>query len=166
MINKCVDIEFEEIFGIINDAAQAYHGVIPEDAWHEPYMSRDELSSEIEAGVEFWGAYVDERLVGVMGVQYKQDVTLIRHAYVLTSERRNGIGTRLLTQLERETSKPILIGTWAEASWAIEFYKKNGYRLISGKERGMLLDKYWFISDVQADASVVLADARWVRGDR
>ena len=101
-----------------------------------------------------------------MGVQYKQDVTLIRHAYVLTSERRNGIGTRLLTQLERETSKPILIGTWAEASWAIEFYKKNGYRLISGKERGMLLDKYWFISDVQADASVVLADARWVRGDR
>ena len=165
MIKKCSEVEFETICGIINDAAQAYQGVIPEDAWHEPYMSQDELRSEIKAGVEFWGYYVDERLVGVMGVQDKQDVILIRHAYVLTSERRNGIGTRLLTHLERETSKPILIGTWSDANWAIEFYKKNGYRLISDEERGMLLSKYWSISHVQASASVVLTDTRWIRGD-
>ena len=165
MIKKCSDVEFEVICDIINDAAHAYHGVIPEDAWHEPYMSRDELMSEIRAGVVFWGYYVDEQLVGVMGIQDKQDVILIRHAYVLTSERRNGIGTRLLTYLERETSKPMLVGTWSDAKWAIEFYKKNGYRLISDEERGMLLSKYWSISHVQASASVVLANAQWIRGN-
>jgi len=165
MIKKCLDVELQAIYDIINDAAQAYRDVIPEDAWHEPYMRREELSTEIRAGVEFWGYYVSGRLVGVMGVQDKPGVTLIRHAYVLTNQRRKGIGTRLLKYLEHETSKPILIGTWSDASWAIEFYKKNGYRLVSSEERGMLLNKYWSVPQDQANASVVLADTRWVRGD-
>ena len=165
MIKKCLGVELQAIYDVINDAAQAYCDVIPEDAWHEPYMRREELRSEISAGVEFWGYYVNARLVGVMGVQDKEDVTLIRHAYVLTNQRRNGIGTRLLKYLEHETSKPILIGTWSDASWAIEFYKKNGYKLVSSEERGMLLNKYWSVSQDQANASVVLADTRWVRGD-
>ena len=161
MIKKCLDVELQAIYDIINYSAQAYRDVIPEDAWHEPYMTREELSNEILAGVEFWGYYVSGRLVGVMGVQDKQDVTLIRHAYVLTNQRRKGIGTRLLKYLEHETSKPILIGTWSDASWAIEFYKKNGYRLVSSEERGMLLNKYWSVPQDQANASVVLADTRW-----
>jgi len=165
MIKKCLDVELQAIYDIINNAAQAYRGVIPEDAWHEPYMRREELSREIRAGVQFWGYYVNGRVVGVMGVQDKQNVTLIRHAYVLTNQRRNGIGTRLLKYLEHETSKPILIGTWADANWAIEFYKKNGYRLVSSEERGMLLNKYWCVPQDQANASVVLADTRWARGD-
>jgi len=157
-------VELHTICDIINDGAQAYRDVIPKDAWHEPYMSQEELSTEIHAGVGFWGYYVNRRLVGVMGVQDKQDATLIRHGYVLANQRHNGIGTRLLKYLEHETSKPILIGTWAKAGWAIEFYKKNGYRLASSEEHGMLLNKYWSVPQNQANASVVLIDTRWVRG--
>jgi len=165
MIKRCSDVELESILTVINDAAQAYYGVIPQDAWQEPYMAKDELKSEICAGVQFWGYYVKDCLVGVMGIQDKQDVTLIRHAYVCTSERRNGVGTKLLEHLEEYSKKPILIGTWADATWAIEFYKKNGYRLILGDERGMLLDKYWTVSIEQASASIVLANAKWAGSD-
>ncbi|MDP6770901.1 MAG: GNAT family N-acetyltransferase [Anaerolineales bacterium] len=165
MIKRCLDVELETVLAVINDAAQAYYGVIPQDAWHEPYMARDELKSDIRAGVQFWGYYVKECLVGVMGVQDIQDVTLIRHAYVRTSERRSGVGTKLIKYLDECCNKPILIGTWADATWAIEFYKKNGYRLILGDERGMLLEKYWTVPTKQASASVVLANAKWTGSD-
>ena len=165
MIKRCLDVELESMLTVINDAAQAYYGVIPQDAWHEPYMARNELNGEIRAGVQFWGYYVKECLIGVMGIQDKQDVMLIRHAYVCSSERRNGVGTKLLEHLEECSKKPILIGTWADATWAIEFYKKNEYRLILGDERGMLLEKYWTVSTEQASASVVLANAKWTGSD-
>ena len=163
MIKRCLEVEINSILAVINDAAQAYHGVIPQVSSHDSYMDRDELSKEIRSGVQFWGYYVEENLVGVMGIQDKQDVTLIRHAYVRTSERRSGVGTKLLGWLEERSKKPILIGTWADAKWAIDFYKKNGYTLVSAEERGMLLEKYWTVSSSQADASVVLADPKWIR---
>ena len=111
---------------IINDAAQAYKGVIPEDRWHEPYMPFEALSKEIDSGVVFWGLEHDGQLLGVMGIQDKGEVALIRHAYVWTRAQKRGVGTKLLQYLQTLTEKPILIGTWAAASWAISFYEKNG----------------------------------------
>ncbi len=161
MIRKCMDSDFEVIFEIINNAAQAYRGVIPVECWHEPYMPRGEIKDEIENEVCFWGLEEEEVLVGVMGIQDKGDVTLIRHSYVRSNKRNQGIGTRLLRFLESTTEKPILIGTWADASWAIEFYKKNGYRLLSEEEKNRLLRKYWEIPERQVVTSVVLANKRW-----
>ncbi len=163
MIKRCPQVEIDSILTVINDAAQAYKGVIPQALWHDSYMGRDELSNEIRSGVQFWGYYGNRSLVGVMGIQDKQDVTLIRHAYVRTSDRRSGVGTKLLKWLEKRSKKPILIGTWADAKWAIDFYKKNGYTLIKAEERGMLLEKYWSVLPSQAEASVVLADPKWIR---
>ena len=153
--------DFEMIFEIINDAAGTYKGVIPADRWHEPYMSRQELRNEIEAGVSFWGFEDEGTLIGVMGIQDKGDVTLIRHAYVRSSHRNRGIGTRLLRILESTTNKPILVGTWADAAWAIAFYQKNGYRLLSPGEKKGLLEKYWAIPERQVETSVVLANPKW-----
>ena len=150
MIRKCSDADFEMILEIINDAAKAYQGVIPADRWHEPYMSRQELTHEIETGVSFWGFEDKGMLIGVMGIQDKGDVTLIRHAYVRSSHRNRGIGTRLLRSLEPTTDKPILVGTWADATWAIAFYQKNGYRLLSAEEKKGLLKKYWAIPERQS----------------
>jgi N-acetylglutamate synthase-like GNAT family acetyltransferase len=161
MIRKCTDSDFEAIYEIINDAAQAYKGVIPKDRWHEPYMSRIQLRNEIEDGVSFWGIEEKHTLVGVMGIQDKGDVCLIRHAYVKTNRRKEGMGIRLLRHLEAMTEKPILIGTWADASWAIRFYQKNGYRLLSEAEKNALLKEYWDIPERQVQASVVLADRKW-----
>jgi N-acetylglutamate synthase-like GNAT family acetyltransferase len=161
MIRQCMDSDFEAIYGIINDAAQAYKGVIPEDRWHEPYMSRIQLRREMEDGVRFWGVEEERVLVGVMGIQDKGDVCLIRHAYIKTSRRKEGMGTRLLRHLESMTEKPILIGTWADATWAIRFYQKNGYRLLSEAEKNDLLRKYWNIPGRQVQTSVVLADRKW-----
>ena len=161
MIRQCTDSDFEAIYGIINDAAQAYKGVIPEDRWHEPYMSRIQLRREMEDGVHFRGVEEERVLVGVMGIQDKGDVCLIRHAYIKTSCRKEGMGTRLLRHLESMTEKPILIGTWADATWAIRFYQKNGYRLLSEAEKNELLRKYWNISGRQVQTSVVLADRKW-----
>jgi len=161
MIRKCMDSDFEVIFEIINNSAQAYRGVIPAECWHEPYMPRGEIKDEIENGVCFWGLEEEEALVGVMGIQDKGDVTLIRHSYVRSNERNQGIGTRLLRFLESTTEKPILIGTWADASWDIEFYKKNGYRLLPEEEKNRLLRKYWKIPELQVVTSVVLANKRW-----
>ncbi|MBW1779620.1 MAG: GNAT family N-acetyltransferase [Deltaproteobacteria bacterium] len=163
MIRKCIEADLETVYTIINDAAQAYKGVIPDDRWHEPYMSVEELRHEIEAGVTFWCLEQDGRLTGVMGVQDRGDVTLIRHAYVLTHAQKKGIGTRLLTHLERMIQGPILIGTWADAIWAISFYRKNGYTLLSEKEKNALLRKYWSIPKRQAETSVVLASRKWKR---
>ncbi len=161
MIRKCTDSDFETIYEIINDAAQAYKSVIPHDRWHEPYMTRIQLRHEIEDGVRFWGIKEEQPLIGVMGIQDKGDVCLIRHAYVKTNRRNKGIGTRLLRHLEAMTEKPILIGTWADATWAIQFYQKNGYRLLNEAEKNDLLRKDWNIPERQVETSVVLADRKW-----
>ena len=161
MIRQCIDSDFEAIYEIINDAAEAYRSVIPEDRWHEPYMSRDELSHEIKDGIIFWGAERNGQLIGIMGIQDKRVVTLIRHAYVRTGFQKQGIGTSLLHHFESATETPILIGTWADATWAISFYQKNGYQLVTTKEKTILLKKYWTIPDRQIETSVVLADCKW-----
>ena len=161
MIRKCLDNDFEAIYEIINDAAQAYKGIIPADRWHEPYMPPDQLQQEIAAGVNFWGAEENGRLTGVMGIQDKGEVTLIRHAYVRSVLRNQGVGSQLLRHLEAMTANPILIGTWAAATWAISFYEKNGYRLVSIDEKNHLLKKYWTIPERQIETSVVLAGAKW-----
>jgi GNAT superfamily N-acetyltransferase len=162
VIRKCAAEDLDAIFLIINDAATAYKGVIPADCWHEPYMSLEQLKWEIEDGVCFWGLADENGLIGVMGIQDKGEVTLIRHAYVRTDKRNLGIGTQLLRFLEAMTEKPILIGTWADATWALAFYRKNGYRLVSTDEKNRLLKEYWTISPRQIETSVVLAGAKWV----
>ncbi len=162
MIRKCTDKDVERIFEIVNDAAMAYKGMIPADCWHEPYMPLAQLKWEIADGVCFWGYEEQNKLMGVMGIQDKGQVTLIRHAYVRTEERRRGIGTQLLRYLEKTSDKPILIGTWADAAWAVAFYQKSGYRLVSTEEKNRLLKKFWTISPRQIETSVVLADAKWL----
>jgi N-acetylglutamate synthase-like GNAT family acetyltransferase len=158
MIRKCTESDFNTILEIINDAAQAYRGVIPEDRWNEPYMSIEELRAEIEDGIFFWGMERDGQLLGVMGIQDKGELTLIRHAYVWSRAQKMGIGTQLLKHLQSMTDKPILIGTWAAASWSISFYEKNGYSLVSEQEKNGLLRKYWSIPERQVEESVVLAN--------
>jgi GNAT superfamily N-acetyltransferase len=162
VIRKCAEPDFEALYGIINDAARAYKGVIPADRWHDPYMAAEELRREIRRGVEFWGYEEEGKLEGIMGLQDVQDVTLIRHAYVRSDHRRRGIGSELLRFLLRQTSKPVLIGTWAAAAWAIAFYEKHGFTRVSEREKSLLLKKYWTIPERQIETSVVLADARRV----
>ena len=161
MIRKCDDTDFEVIYEIVNDGAQAYKGVIPADRLKEPYMDREELRHEIDAGVEFWGYEEAGELLGVMGIQHVLDVTLIRHAYVQTARQNRGIGGKLLLHLRTMTSRPILIGTWADASWAIRFYEKHGFRVVTVEEKNRLLKKYWSIPDRQIETSVVLAEENW-----
>ncbi len=161
MIRRCVEGDFDAILEIVNDAAEAYRGVIPADCFHEPYMGAGELAAEISDGVEFWGFEDEGNLLGVMGIQDKGEVTLVRHAYVRTAARRGGIGTRLLLHLESLTERPILIGTWAAAVWAISFYEKNGFRLLPSEEGWRLLGKYWSIPGRQTETSVVLANRAW-----
>jgi N-acetylglutamate synthase-like GNAT family acetyltransferase len=160
-IRKAVTSDCESILTVINDAAQAYRGVIPDDCWHEPYMTAEDLAQEIADGVAFWIAESDGRPLGVMGIQDKGDVALIRHAYTTTTAQGRGIGTTLLGHLEATTVKPILVGTWADASWAIQFYRRNGFTVVSEEETGRLLRTYWSISPRQVETSVVLADRRW-----
>jgi len=161
MIRKCTQEDLAAICAIINDAAQAYKGVIPPDRWHEPYMPLEELQQEIARGVGFWGFEAGGELVGVMGIQDRGEVDLIRHAYVRTRSRNQGIGSELLRHLERLTPKPILIGTWADAAWAIRFYEGHGYRVLGRSETEMLLKRYWSIPKRQIATSVVLASPRW-----
>jgi len=160
MIRKCIESDINAIFEIINDAARAYKGVIPDDRWHEPYMSAEEIRHEIKTGVVFWGFEQEGCLAGVMGIQDKGEVTLIRHAYVLSRFRRQGIGEKLLKHLEDLTDKPILVGTWKDASWAIAFYRKHGYYLVSEEKKDRLLPKYWSIPERQIEISVVLANQK------
>lgn len=157
MITPSTQQDFARIYEIINDASAAYKGIIPEDCWHEPYMSKGELQRQIDDDVKFWNYKEGDKIVGVMGIQDKEDVTLIRHAYVSTSARNKGIGTKLLFHLISLTTKPVLIGTWADATWAIAFYKKHGFRLVSFKEKEELLRKYWTIPPRQIETSVVLS---------
>jgi N-acetylglutamate synthase-like GNAT family acetyltransferase len=161
MIRQCNQQDFETIYSIINEAATAYKGVIPEDRWKMPYMAEDELKHEIDAGVVFWGFEEDSRLTGIMGIQHVQDVTLIRHAYVRPKKQRRGIGNKLLWELCKNCDRPILIGTWADATWAIRFYEKHGFKRVGEQEKNRLLEKYWSIPARQVVASVVLADRKW-----
>jgi GNAT superfamily N-acetyltransferase len=161
MIRRCTDADIPALFEIINDAAQAYKGVIPADRWHEPYMPLDALRHEIAEGVEFWGEEGDGALLGVMGIQPRGEVDLIRHAYVRTQTRRRGVGTRLLAHLVQRTQKPLLIGTWADARWAVRFYEKNGFRLLAREETGTLLRRFWAVPERQIETSVVLASPAW-----
>ena len=161
MIRKGTNEDFEEILTTINDAAIAYKGVIPSDRWHEPYMTKEELQEQIEDGVRF-SCYVDNNeIVGVMGIQDKAEVELIRHAYVRTKQRQKGIGTLLLQELTKDAKKPILIGTWKAADWAIRFYEKHGFRLVEEDEKNRLLKKFWAIPDRQVETSVVLVEERY-----
>jgi GNAT superfamily N-acetyltransferase len=160
MICRCKAEEFEKIYEVINDAAAIYKGIIPPDCWKEPYMSREELQREIDDRVVFWGYYEEDELIGVMGIQPVQDVTLIRHSYVRRAKQNQGIGKKLLSRLRKEATRPILIGTWAAAVWAIRFYERNGFKLVSFDEKDQLLRKYWAISERQISTSVVLADQK------
>jgi len=157
-IRRCTAADVPAIFVIVNDAAQAYRDVIPDDRWHEPYMQVVEIEQEIRDGVVFWGYQRGGELLGVMGIQDRGDVALIRNAYVRSAHRRRGIGEKLLAHLEGMATKPILIGTWAAATWAIRFYEKNGYRLLPRPEIERLLRKYWTIPERQIETSVVLAN--------
>jgi GNAT superfamily N-acetyltransferase len=166
MIRRCDDHDFEQIWTIVNDGARAYQGVIPADRWSEPYMSKVELREEIDGGVVFWGYEESGALDGVMGLQAVQDVTLIRHAYVRTGRQKRGIGAQLLGRLETLASTPVLIGTWADAVWAIRFYEKHGFQVVRPDQKDQLLRRYWTVPERQIDTSVVLADQRWRERER
>jgi GNAT superfamily N-acetyltransferase len=156
MIRSCAYDDLLDIYTVINDAAQAYRGVIPPDRWKEPYMRVDELRAEITAGVHFLGYRLGDQLIGVIGLQNVLDAGLIRHAYVLTAYRNQGIGGQLLAELRAQTQRPLLVGTWAAARWAIRFYEKHGFRLVSEPTKQRLLSTYWSLPTAQAKASVVL----------
>lgn len=151
---------------IINDAAAAYRGAIPADRWHEPYMPRSELEHELEAGVIFSGWEDEGRLIGVMGLQAVKDVLLIRHAYVRTALRQRGIGGRLLEHLVSRADRRLLVGTWRDATWAVTFYQKHGFRLVGEEEKNRLLRTYWTIPDRQVVTSVVLVKEAVDGGER
>ncbi len=161
MIRRCDDRDTELIWAIINDGAQAYRGIIPADRWTEPYMSREKLQHEIDDGVVFWGYEDGGTLVGVMGLQQVQDVTLIRHAYVRASSQKRGIGAELLSHLREMTEGPVLIGTWADAVWAIRFYERYGFEIVGAEEKDRLLKRYWRVPERQIETSVVLVDSIW-----
>ncbi len=163
LIRKAVQEDVPAILAIVNEAAEAYRGVIPVDRWHDPYMPADELAKEIAAGVVFWVAEEEGRVLGVMGMQDKGDVALVRHAYTTPTVQRKGVGTKLLRHVEALADKPILIGTWAAASWAIDFYQRNGFTVVSNTDKDRLLRTYWSIPARQIETSVVLADGRWTK---
>lgn len=159
MIRRCTRDDIDAIEVIINQAAQAYRGVIPPDCWHEPYMPRRELLEAIAAGVDFWGWEDEGALQGVMGIQTVADATLIRHAYVRPGQQGRGIGGALLDSLTSKASGKLLVGTWAAAEWAIRLYQRHGFRLVGPDEKDRLLSTYWKISPRQKETSVVLAFA-------
>jgi len=156
----------DNVLQVINASAVKYSGIIPADRYHEPYMSARELKNEIASGVLFYGYLDGGKLLGVMGIQDMQDVALIRHAYVAPNKQRSGIGTSLLEHLRKLTNKPILIGTWADAGWAISFYRKHGFDTVTPQEKEKLLRKYWNIPERQVETSVVLADEQRFKENR
>lgn len=161
MIFKCEQTDLKDICDIINDAAGAYKGIIPADRWKEPYMPEEELQNQIDEGVQFWCWKEKGEMMGVMGIQFKTEVTLIRHAYVRSVYRNKGIGSKLLAHLASIAETPVLVGTWSAATWAIDFYQKHGFRLLSRSETNDLLKKYWSIPERQVETSVVLANKAW-----
>lgn len=152
------------MLAVVNAAARAYQGIIPADRWHEPYMPAEEMEAEIAQGVVFWVAEEAGCITGVMGLQDKGNVALIRHAYVAPGRQRSGVGTGLLRHVRGLADKPLLIGTWADASWAIDFYRRNGFTVLPREAGDDLLRKYWSIPARQRETSVVLADDRWQAG--
>jgi GNAT superfamily N-acetyltransferase len=163
-IRPCRDDERPAILAIVNAAAEAYRGAIPQDRWHEPYMEAGELDAEVAAGVVFWGYEADGELLGVMGIQAVDDVDLIRHAYVVPGRQRAGIGGALLRHLRGAATRPMLVGTWAAAGWAIRFYERHGFELVTPKRKSELLRRYWSIPERQIETSVVLVDPALDRG--
>ena len=162
MIRRCSAEDVDRVLAIINEAAEAYRGIIPDDRWKDPYMPAEELAEEIAAGIGFDGYEIPGTgLVGVMGVQMVEDVALIRHAYVATDYQRSGIGSALLEGLRDRVDRPVLIGTWAAAGWAIDFYLRHGFELVPARDKSTLLRRYWTVPERQIDTSVVLADSRW-----
>lgn len=161
-IRPCVEADFESIWQVINDGAQAYRGVIPADRLHDPYMTKEHLRAEIDDGVCFWACERDGAIAAVMGIQKIEDVTLIRHAYVRTTQQREGLGSRMLAHLRTMAQGPLLIGTWAAATWAIGFYRRHGFVVVSHKDKERLLRRYWKIPERQVETSVVLAEPGWI----
>lgn len=169
MIRRCTAADFDVMLDVINDAAVAYRGIIAADRWKEPYMPASELREAMNDGVAFWGAFdEDGTLVAVMGLQRSgrrdddlREVALVRHAYTRTARQGTGAGTALLEHVTKQTDRPILIGTWAAATWAVRFYERHGFRLVHGAAKDELLRRYWNIPDRQIEESVVLADASW-----
>lgn len=161
MIRRSEPADMMRVLDIVNDGASAYRGKIPADCWREPYMPATELDEEVAAGVVFWGCEEGGELVAVMGLQDVADVTLIRHAYTRTAHQGRGLGSALLQHLRTQTTRPILIGTWKAATWAIRFYERHGFRLVSEAEKRVLLQRYWTVPERQIQESVVLADAGW-----
>jgi N-acetylglutamate synthase-like GNAT family acetyltransferase len=159
-IRPCSDDERGAILAIVNAAAEVYRGVIPADRWHEPYMPAEELDAEIAAGVEFWGYETGGELLGVMGIQPVRDVHLIRHAYVAPAAQRRGVGGALLDRLMAEIDGRVLVGTWAAAQWAIDFYRRHGFEQVTPELKHELLKTYWDIPERQIETSVVLARRR------
>ncbi|HUA04837.1 MAG TPA: GNAT family N-acetyltransferase [Solirubrobacteraceae bacterium] len=157
-VRRCRDDERDAILEIVNLAADAYRGVIPADRWHEPYMPAGELDDEIAAGVTFWGYESEGELLGVMGIQTVRDVELIRHAYVVPGRQRGGVGSELLEHLVALSTQRLLVGTWAAAEWAIEFYRRHGFELVTPEQKTALLRSYWRIPERQVETSVVLAN--------
>ena len=155
-IRAATDADRQVMLAIINGAAMRYQGVIPADRWHEPYMSAAELDREISDGVVFSVAEDDGVVTGVMGIQDRGEVALVRHAYVAPGRQRTGVGTALLRHLETIVDRPVLIGTWADASWAIDFYQRNGFTLLDTGETRQMLRRYWSIPERQIETSVVL----------
>jgi N-acetylglutamate synthase-like GNAT family acetyltransferase len=157
VIRRCRSGEREAILDVVNQAAEAYRGVIPPDRWHEPYMPGTELDEAVASGVAFWGCEIDGELVGVMGIQPVQDVELIRHAYVVPGRQGSGIGGALLEHLMDRSTRQVLVGTWAAAAWAIRFYLRHGFALVEADQTAELLRRYWAIPERQIETSVVLA---------
>jgi GNAT superfamily N-acetyltransferase len=161
VIRPCLETDFDTLLVIVNDAAVAYRGAIPHDCWSDPYMPAEELAGEIRTGIAFWGYEKGNQLLGMMGVQEVEDVVLIRHAYVRTLHQGRGIGSELLDFLVARTTAPLLVGTWADATWAVRFYERHGFRLVPAPDKDALLTRYWSIPHRQMESSVVLADGRW-----
>lgn len=156
-IRRCDSADFAEILAIINAAAEAYRGVIPADRWHDPYMTSDAMRAELADGVMFSGCIAQGRLIGVMGVQRRHNVDLIRHAYVRPEWQGHGIGSVLLTHFCADAQRPILIGTWKAADWAIRFYERHGFACVADDDIAPLLGAYWTVPERQIATSVVLA---------
>ena len=157
MINEYTKSDASKILHIINDASLRYKGVIPNDCWHEPYMSKDELIDELNDGVRMYGYHNNNKLIGVIGIQEVKDVILIRHAYTLTSYQNKGAGSAMLEYLlKKNQNSRLLVGTWKNAEWAIRFYKKFGFIIHAKEQSTLLLKKYWKISSKQIKNSIVL----------
>lgn len=157
-VRPCRDEDLTTIHTIVNAAAEAYRGVIPPDRWHEPYMPLADLRRDIDAGVAFWGGEIEGELVGVMGIQSVKDVDLIRHAYVRPDRQRHGIGAVLIDHLRHQSARRMLVGTWAAADWAVNFYRRHGFELVASERAAALLETYWSIPERQIETSVVLAN--------